>query len=168
MIEGGHSRRSLAREFNLAESSVRHMYNRYVATGSYTHMPRTGRLRVTTAQEGCNIAREAMQNPFLTTTTIAQCASTYRNMLVTSHTVQMLLKEEGLSSYKPTLRPILMRGHQAAQLSSHTIMLPGLSMIENESYSPTSLVSYCVGPMVVIEFGGGWELDTNTKILFDG
>ncbi len=33
LIEEGRSRRSLARKFNLAESSVRHKYNRYVATG---------------------------------------------------------------------------------------------------------------------------------------
>ncbi len=101
LIQKGCSRRYLPREFNLAESSFRQMYNRYVATGSYTHMSQTGHLRVTTAWEDRNIAREAMRNLFLMTMTIAQRASTSWDMPVTSCTVQRRLKEKGLRSYKP-------------------------------------------------------------------
>ncbi len=98
LIKEGRSRRFLDREFNLVESSVWHMYNRYVAIGSYTHMPRTGRLRATTAREDCNIAFEVMQNPFLMTTTIAQCASTSQDTPVTFHMVHRRLKEKCLRS----------------------------------------------------------------------
>ncbi len=65
----------------------------------------------------------------------------------------------GTDSYEATL-------HSSAPVR-RVIMSPGPSMIGNESYSPTSFVSYCMGPTVVIESGGGWELDINGKILFD-
>ncbi len=161
LIEEGHSRCSLAREFNLGESSVQYMYNQYVATGSYTHMLQTDRPQATTAWEDRNIAHEAMRNPFLMTTTIAQYASTSRDTPVTSRMVQRWLKEKNLRSYKPAMGPILMRQHCAARMS------PGPLMIGIVSYSLTSLVSHCIGPTVVIECGGGRELDINSKILFD-
>ncbi len=79
-------------------------------------MLRTGRSQATTAREDHNIAREAMRNLFLTTTTITQRASTSRDIQVTSCMVQRRLKEKGLRSYKLAMGLILIRRHRLARL----------------------------------------------------
>ncbi len=130
-------------------------------------MLRTGRPRATIAQEDRNIERDAMRNMFLTTTTIAQCASTSRDSLVTSRMMQQRLKEKDLRVIS-LLQDRFLWGNITQRGSSLcAIMSPKPSMKGNESYSPMSLVSRCMGLTVVIESGGGWELDINSKILLD-
>lgn len=116
LIEEGRSRRSVAREFNLAESSVRHIFNRYVATGSYEHLPRSGRPRATDSREDRSIVRQALRDPFSTSTTLAIQANATREVPISTRTIRRRLVDEGIRSRKPAQGPVLSRRHREARL----------------------------------------------------
>lgn len=117
LIGEGRSRRSVAVQFDLAESSVRHIYQRYVATGSFEHRPRTGRPRVTDKREDCLLAQEALRNPFSTSSMLAGRANETREVPISSRTVLRRLSEQGLCRCKPAAAPVLTRQHKAARLA---------------------------------------------------
>lgn len=98
-IPTGRSRRSVAAELHLAESSVRHIYNRYLDTGSYDHRPRSGRPRCTDAREDRKIVRSALRDPFATATTLAGRANESREDPISSRTVLRRLNEQGINSF---------------------------------------------------------------------
>ncbi len=116
LIDEGRSRRSVAREYNLASSSVQHIYNRYLETGSYAHRSRSGRPRCTDVREDRHIVRRALRNPFLTSSMLAMEANASRAKPITSRTVQNRLREQGLRSRKPAEGPVLSRRHRRARL----------------------------------------------------
>lgn len=116
LIEEGRSTRSVAREFNLTLSSVQNIFNRYVATGSYHHLPRSGRPRVTSLREDGIITRKVQKDPFLTSSAVAADLNTTRETPVSSRTVRRRFKQIGLHSRRSAKNPALTRKHQKDRL----------------------------------------------------
>ncbi len=112
LIEEGRSRWSLAKEFNLTLSSVQNIFNRYAATGSYQHWPRSGRPPVTSLREDLFVTQKVQKNQYVTSSVVAAYLNSNRETQVSSRTIRRRFNQIGLNSRRPAKGPPLTHKHQ--------------------------------------------------------
>ena len=102
----------IARTLNCSRLTVSRLLSRYNQTGSTQDMPRSGRPRVTTAQEDRHLRTIHLRNRFLTTTSTAATALGHR---ISRFNVARRLRSVGICTRRPPLAMTLTRQHMQAR-----------------------------------------------------
>ena len=108
-LQAGQSQSHVARELNVAQSTISRLWARFQATGSVDDQPRAGRPRGTTAAQDRLIRLRHLRNRFLPASATAQELPGPRR--VTDQTVRNRLRDAGLRAMRPLRGPVLTRRH---------------------------------------------------------
>ena len=115
MLEAGHSQRQVAGQFNVTQSVISRLQNRYNQTGTVQERQRSGRPRCTTAREDrylCLIARrQKFQSAVRHNADFTQAAG----RRVSIQTIRNRFHASNLRACRPTVRLILTRQQRIAR-----------------------------------------------------
>lgn len=112
----GLSQVKIAKTIKCSRCAVQTTINRYLRTGMYHNLPKSGRKRVTSAREDRMIERIALRNRHKSAVTIAAEVRAQRNAPLSVHTVRRRLSAANLRARKPRHKPLLTELHRKKRL----------------------------------------------------
>uniref|UniRef100_A0AAZ3P5S5 Transposase Tc1-like domain-containing protein n=1 Tax=Oncorhynchus tshawytscha TaxID=74940 RepID=A0AAZ3P5S5_ONCTS len=119
MLQGGMRTADVASAINCNVRTVRRLRQRYRETGRTADRPRSGKLRVTPAQDRY-IRTSHLRDKYRMATT-ARVTPEMHNPSISAQTVHNRLREAGLRACRPVIRQVLTRHHrQQRRLWSQT------------------------------------------------
>lgn len=107
LVEGGVSRRDVARRLGVSHSQVNRAVQRFHQDGTMRRRPGQGRRRKTTALEDRHMVRTAARSPYTTAREIASEHAVTTGVVVSSQTVRRRLRAGALLSRRPKKAPKL-------------------------------------------------------------
>ena len=113
MLEGGLSKRDVARRVGCHVATIYRLEDRVRETGTTKDRPRSGRPRVTSARQDRRIVRQHINEPMTPATHTASRTPGIRNPRISSKTVIRRLAERGLRAYRPYVGLVLNRDRRA-------------------------------------------------------
>ena len=117
MHQLGHSQRDIANYFNVSKSTVFDTIHRYNETNSFSDRPRSGRPLKTTERTDNLIRRYVKQDPFISSTKIAQQLRAGNLNPLSARTIRLHLFEKfGLRARRPARKPFLLRKQRLKRL----------------------------------------------------
>ena len=108
MVQLGVSYAHVARILNCTKLTITRLIQRYMMTGRTADRPRSGRPRVTTANEDCHL-RILHLHKFLAVTS---STATALGHVISHHTVCRRLRQHGIRAYQPFKGMALTRQHR--------------------------------------------------------
>ena len=117
MLSIGTSKRNVARLMNCNRSTIIDLWNHYKQQGHARDRPRTGRPRVTTANQDRYMRLSHARDRFLSAAETARQTIGTHNRPINGNTVSRLLAENGLRSRRPYTGQILLPRHRQARLA---------------------------------------------------
>ena len=109
-LEAGESQSAVARHYNVHQSTISRLWDRYVTTNSTRDRQRTGRPRVTTPAQDRYIRLFHLRHRQATATDTAGHVPGLRR--VSDQTIRRRLREVGLRARRPLVGPVLTRQHR--------------------------------------------------------
>ena len=103
----------MSRILNCTKLTITSLIQRFGVTGRTADRTRSGRLRVTTANEDCHLRILHLRNTFLTVTS---SAATGLGHVISRHTVRHPLQQHGFRAYRPFRGMALRRQHRLWRL----------------------------------------------------
>ena len=122
LLDEGIVVRAVSRRLQVSHSVIIRLRDRHVATGSSQERPRSGRPRATTRQQDRHLRISALRDRATTASTLRGRLRTTTGVNVSCNTVRRRLREAGLRSRRPAVRPILSainRTHRLALARQH-------------------------------------------------
>ena len=117
MVQGGISRREIARRMNCSTSTITRLVNRHRQTGSLNDRPRPGRQRVTTAQQDRYVRLQHLRDRFRTAVQTAREKIGVHGQRIGANTVRRRLRNAGLHARRP------FRGNMLTQIRRRNRLL---------------------------------------------
>ena len=114
MLEAGHSQRQVAGQFNVSQSVISRLRNRYNQTGIVQERQRSGRPRCTTAPEDRYLGLIARRQRFQSAVRLNADFRQATGRRVSTQTIRNSFHASNLRACRPTVRPILTRQHKNA------------------------------------------------------
>ena len=108
MVQLGESYAHVARILNCTKLTITRLIQRYGVTGRTADRPRSGRPRVTTANENRHLRILHLRNRFLTVTS---STATGLGHVISRHTVRRRPRQHGIKAYRPFREMTLTRQH---------------------------------------------------------
>ena len=115
MLEAGHSQRQVAGQFNVTQSVISRLRNRYNQTGTVQERQRSGRPRCTTAREDRYLGLIARRQRFQSAIRLNADFRQAIGRRVSTQTIRNRFHAPNLRACRPTVRPILTRQHRIAR-----------------------------------------------------
>ena len=115
-LQLGESRTDVANRFGVALTTVSRLWTRFQANGNTADNPRTGRPRVTSARQDRTIVHRHRRKSFETAAETARRTIDSHGRPISSHTVRRRLRNGGIHSRRPAVRPILTPRHRQQRL----------------------------------------------------
>ena len=112
----GLSTRQIAREFNINQSQVSRLLQRWRQTGGVDDRQRSGRPRLTSARQDRALLRTARQNRFLSARQLRDIWGRH----VSRRTTNRRLVAGGLRARRPRRKPVLLPRHKRNRLAWET------------------------------------------------
>ena len=103
----------MSRILNCTKLTITRLIKCYRVTGRTADRPRSGRPRVTTANEGRHLRILHLRNRFLTVTS---STTTGLGHVISRHTVRRRLRQHGIRAYRPFRGMTLTRQHRLRRL----------------------------------------------------
>lgn len=116
MLQAGQVQRAVAGHFNVSQSVISRLWNRFLATGNVAERPRSGRPRSTSARQDRYLATMARRQRFESAVSLNNDFRLATGVQVTPQTVRNRLHSANLHAYRPVVRPVLTRRHRMARL----------------------------------------------------
>lgn len=113
-LEAGKSQTAVARVFNVNQSTISHLRNRFRQHGSTRDLPRSGRPRVTTASQDRYIRLQHLRERFRTATSTASSIPGGRR--ISDQTVRNRLRDAGIRARRLVRAVVLNRQHRQNRL----------------------------------------------------
>ena len=111
MLQGGMRTADVARAINCNVRTVRRLRQRCRETGRTADRPRSGRPRVTPAQDRY-IRTSHLRDRYRMETTTVRVTPGMHNPSISAQTVRNRLREPGLRACRPVVRQVLTRHHR--------------------------------------------------------
>lgn len=115
MAQAGRPYIDIARQLNIHRNTVSNTVRRFQATGSIQELPRSGRPRVTDAQDDLYIRTSHLRNRFRSAAFTARNLPNQRR--ISDQTVRNRLKNYGIKPYRPAKRITLNNVHKRNRLA---------------------------------------------------
>ena len=116
MLQAGQVQRAVAGHFNVSQSVISRLWNRFQHTGNVEERPRSGRPRKTTVRQDRYLCNMAKRQRFQSAVRLNSDFRTATGVRVSSQTVRNRLHTANLPTYRPAVRPILTLRHRTACL----------------------------------------------------
>ena len=116
MLQAGKVQRAIAGHFNVSQSVISSLWNRFQHTGNVAERPRSGRPRKTTMRQDRYRSNMAKPQRFQSAVRLNYVFRTATRVRVSSQTVRNRLHTANLPAYRPAVRPILTLRHRTARL----------------------------------------------------
>lgn len=115
MLEAGHSQRQVAGQFNVTQSVISRLRNRYNQTGTVQERQRSGRPRCTTTREDRYLGLIARRQRFQSAVRLNADFRQATGRRVSTQTIRNRFHASNLRACRPAVRPILTRQHRIAR-----------------------------------------------------
>jgi transposase len=116
MLQAGKVQRAVAGHFNVSQSVISMLWNRFQHTDNVAERSRAGRLRKTTVRQDRYFSNMAKRQRFQSDVRLKFEFRTATGVRVSSQTVRNRLHTANLRAYRPAVRPILTLRHRTARL----------------------------------------------------
>jgi transposase len=116
MLQAGQVHRAVAGHFNVSQSIISRLWNRFQHTGNVAERPRSGRPRKTTVFQDRYRFNMAKRQRFQSAVRLNSDFRTATGVRVSLQTVRNKLHTANLRAYRPVVRPILTLRHRTARL----------------------------------------------------
>jgi transposase len=116
MILAGQVQRAVAGHFNVSQSVISRLWNRFQHTGNVAERPRSGRPRKTTVRQDRYLSNMAKRQRFQSAVRLNSDFRTATGVRVSSQTVRNRLHTANMRAYRPAVRPLLTFRHRTARL----------------------------------------------------
>lgn len=113
-LEAGESQTAVATTFNVSQSTISRLWDRYLQHRSTRDLPRSGRPRVTTAAQDRYIRVRHLRDRFTTATSTASSIPWRRR--ISDQTVRNRLRDAGIRARRPVRGVILNQRHRQTRL----------------------------------------------------
>ena len=111
MLQAGCDQRQVATTFNVSQSVISRMWNRFQTLGRVSRRYGGGRQRVTTLREDRFLVIQARRHRFRNATTLRNDLQNASGTRVSTQTVRNRLHDAGLRARRPAIRVPLTRRH---------------------------------------------------------
>ena len=105
MVQSGVVQRTVAAHFNVSQSAISRLWNRFHQTGFVAKKPRSCRPRSTTARQGRYLANMSKRQRFQCAVTLNRGFETVTGVCVTAQTVRTRLHGANIRAVRPAVRP---------------------------------------------------------------
>ena len=116
MLQAGQVQRTVSRHFNVSQSVISRLWNRFRQTGNVSERPRSGRPRSTTARQDRYMSLMARRHRFQSAVQLNTDFHAASGVRITPQTLRQRLHAANLRAHRPAVRPILRR-HRVARLN---------------------------------------------------
>ena len=116
MLQAGQVQRAVAGHFNVSQSVISRLWNRFQHTGNVAERPRSGRPRKTTVRQDRYLSNMAKWQRFQSAVRLNSDFRTATGVRVSSQTVRNRLHTANLRPYRPAVHPILILRHRTTRL----------------------------------------------------
>ena len=116
MLQAGRVQKAVAGHFNVSQSVISRLWNRFQRTGNVAERPRSGRPKKTTVGQDRYLSNMAKRQRFQSAVRLNSEFRTATGVRVSSQTVSNKLHTANLRAYRPVVRPILSLRHRSARL----------------------------------------------------
>ncbi len=116
MLQSGHVQRTVAVHFNVSQSVISRLWNRFQQTGNVAERPRAGRPRSTTRRQDRYLSNMAKRQRFQSAVRLNTDFQMATAVRISSQTVRNRLHAANLRARRPAVRPKLTARHRAARL----------------------------------------------------
>jgi transposase len=116
MLQAGQVQRAVAGHFNVSQSVISRLWNRFQHTGNVAERPRSGHPRKTTVRQDRYLSNMAKRQRFENAVRLNSDFRTATGVCVSSQTVRNRLHTANLRAYRPAVHPILTLRHRTACL----------------------------------------------------
>jgi transposase len=113
-LEAGESQTAVARIFNVSQSTISRLWDRYQQNGSTRDLPGSGRQRVTTATQDRLIRLHHLRERFITATSTAWMIPEVHR--ISDETVRNRLQNAGVRARRPVTAVVLNHQHRQNRL----------------------------------------------------
>jgi len=113
-LKAGESHTAVARIFNVTQSTISRLWDRYQVNGSTRDLARSGRPRVTTAAQDRYIRLRHLRERFTTATSTASTIPGMRR--ISDQTVRNRLRDAGIRARRPVRAVVLNQQHRQNRL----------------------------------------------------
>jgi len=113
-LQAGETQAAVARQFNVARSTISRLWTRFRATGTPADQPRSGRPRSTTPAQDRFIVLRHLRNRFLPASSTVQAIPGRRR--ISDQSVRNRLHAAGLHARRPVRGPVLTQRHRMNRL----------------------------------------------------
>ena len=117
MLNAGMTINAVAMNIGCSTRAIRHLRQRFQATGRTEDRPRSGRPRVTTRSHDRYIRNTYLRNRFQTVTATAANTPGTQNNRISVQTVRNRLRKGGLSARRPYVGCVLARLHRVNRVN---------------------------------------------------
>jgi len=115
MLQAGQVQRTVAGHFNVSQSVISRLWNRFQQTGNVSERARSGRPRSTTVRQDRYMSNMARRQRFQSAVRLNTDFHAATGVQITPQTVRNRLHAANLRAYRPAVRPILTRRHRLAR-----------------------------------------------------